>query len=181
MAEPPVFPAQDEQDASDSATVIPVKDADDADSATEGFGPYESAGTPPMSDDSDAGELAVPGFRPLAASSDSEEDVNSVASNPPTSVRGGIVDALEEVVEEGIEDADGEGESSDTAEDIEANDGEAGTDDQEEGEAEQDVLNSGAVVFKKKKCSHLKSGVKVTRVKRLLAAKIKKGIACQVS
>ena len=182
MAEPPALPVPNADDAPDSSVVVAV---DNADSAMADFGPYASAvpGTPPLGEtvydsDSDAGELAAPGFRPLAASSDSDEE-NSVVSNPPSSVRGEL-DALEEA----NDDADGDAESSsDTAEDNEANDEKAGDaeGEEEEKEAKGDEMDSGAVEFKKRKCAHLKSGVKVTRVKRLLAAKIKKGIACQAS
>ena len=163
-------PASPDLDASPIDAVI----EDNTTPVAVGFAARDSVlGTPLFTDsDSDAEDAVLSGpivLRPLTASS--SDDANSDAGD---SMGNNLGDA----------DADADATDDETDDEAEPDDAQDAVDDQtaeltnEEGDAEDFAAPGG--LLKKKKCPHLKAGVKITRVKRLLATKVKKGVVCQV-
>lgn len=136
--------------------------------------------------DSGIGELVIPGFKPLGASSNSDAGDSSRVSNAPSSVRGELESDVDmNAGDDAADEEDGEGEEGEEDDDATGkDDGEQEDEQQQEGEEENEepeaALAAGTAPPRKKKCPHLKAGVKITRVKRLLGIKIKKGVTCQV-
>lgn len=132
--------------------------------------------TPPISDSDDSdSEQAPAALASLVAQSDEER-----ADAGDSDARDGPVAGDAEVTD-GPDSSEGE---EDNAESEPENEKENENENEKDYEAEEITESAPASPLgphKKKKCPHLKAGVKITKVKRLLHAKLKKGLACHVS